>query len=54
MDMFQEIWNEAYNLYCECGSAVMWRFLTQQVKGGKITIGDAQCMYTDIIETYNL
>lgn len=53
-DIFQEIWNEAYNIYCECGSVVMRRYLMEQVKRAKITLGDADVMYNDVITTYNL
>ncbi len=52
--MLQEIWNEAYNIYCECGSVVMRRYLTEQVERGKITVGDAREIYDDVIITYGL
>ena len=51
---FVEIWNEAYNLYCEDGEEQMWAFLREKVAENLLTEGDAQTMAEDIIETYKL
>lgn len=58
MDKFTEVWNEAYNIYCEDGNGSeykkMMEFLHQQVENGFLSEADAQTMAEDVIETASL
>ena len=53
-DMFIEIYNNAYNTFCETDDALMWDYLREQINNGNISREDAEEMAEDIIETYNL
>lgn len=52
--MMQEIWDIAYEVYCETDEVGLWDYLKAQVQEGNISFDDAQCMFHDVIEQYNL
>ena len=51
---FTEIWNEAYNTFCEGDDCLMWDYLREQIKDGNISADDAADIAEDVIDTYNL
>lgn len=59
-DIFTEIWNEAYNIFTDGNRTEsgryndMQRYLMDQVKAGRISIGDKCCMAADVMETAGL
>lgn len=53
-EKFTEIWNNAYDIYCDTDEVIVWDYLKEQINNGNITFDDAQEMLNDIIETYNL
>jgi hypothetical protein len=52
--MFTDIWNNAYDTYCEGDYCLMWDYLREQVNNGNLTQDDAETMAEDIVETANL
>lgn len=53
MDVFPDIWNEAYNILAEDGEQPMWEYLRERVASGDMHEAMTE-IGNDIIETYNL
>lgn len=53
MDVFPEIWNEAYNILAEEGEPQMWTYLHERVASSDMPEAMTE-IGNDIIETYNL
>lgn len=52
--MSVEIWNKAYDLYCDCGASALYTYVYNLVREGIISEDDADCLIRDVIDTYNL
>lgn len=52
--MFTEIWNNAYQIYCDGDYGLMWDYLREQVNNRNILYDDAQTIAEDVVDTYNL
>lgn len=53
-ELFQYIWDGAYEIFAEADDAIMWDYLREQTRNGNITQDEAEDIANDVIETYNL
>lgn len=51
---FTNIWNTAYDIYCEEDANAMWDYLRSLVDNNNLTQADAISIHEDVINTFNL
>lgn len=52
--MSVEIWNKAYDMYCDSGDSALRTYVYNLVYAGILSEDDADCLIRDVIDTYNL